>query len=108
MQALALVGERSAALAQYAACRAVLAEELGAEPSAETEALVAHIRHQQPEWNTRREPGRSPERRRLTVPFVGRNREYEALVKAYQWAGSDGVQVVTLLGEAGIGKTRLA
>ncbi len=108
MQALALVSERSAALAQYETCRAVLAEELGLEPSAETETLAARIRDQQLEGKARPEPDRSLERRRLTVPFVGRNREYEALVKAYRRAGSDGLQVVTLLGEAGIGKTRLA
>ena len=103
MQALALSGERSAALAQYETCRAVLQAELGIEPTAETEALAARIRVQQPE-----QPARALAQRRLTLPFVGRNREVEALVNAYQRAGRDGVQVVTLVGEAGIGKTRLA
>jgi DNA-binding SARP family transcriptional activator len=104
MQALALLGERSAALAQYEACRVALEEELGVEPSAETEALVAHIRDQQME----RKPARPLERRRLTTPFVGRKSEHSALVRAYQRALTDGVQVVALVGEAGIGKTRLA
>ena len=103
MQALALSGERSAALAQYETCRAVLQAELGIEPTAETEALAARIRVQQPEHQAH-----ALAQRRLTVPFVGRNREVEALVNAYQRAGRDGVQVVTLVGEAGIGKTRLA
>jgi DNA-binding SARP family transcriptional activator/tetratricopeptide (TPR) repeat protein len=106
MQALALLGERSAALAQYEACRRVLEEELGVEPGAETEALLAHIiRDQQP---GRGQPVRLLERRRLTTPFVGRHSEHGALVRAYQQARRDGVQVATLLGEAGIGKTRLA
>jgi DNA-binding SARP family transcriptional activator/predicted ATPase len=108
MQALALLGERSAALVQYEACRAVLEEELGIEPSAETEALVAHIRDQQMEGGTRRELAPPAGRRRLTMPFVGRKSEHGALVSAYQQARSHGTQVVALLGEAGIGKTRLA
>jgi DNA-binding SARP family transcriptional activator/tetratricopeptide (TPR) repeat protein len=108
MQALALLGERSAALAQYEACRVALEEELGVEPSAETEALAAHIRDQPLVQRARRESARSLERRRLIMPFVGRNSEYGALVRAYQRAGKDGGQVVALLGEAGIGKTRLA
>jgi DNA-binding SARP family transcriptional activator/tetratricopeptide (TPR) repeat protein len=108
MQALALLGKRSAALAQYEACRAVLEEELGVEPSAETGALAARIRDQQLERNTRPEPAPPFERRRLITPFIGRKSEHGALVRAYQQAGSGGAQVVTLLGEAGIGKTRLA
>jgi DNA-binding SARP family transcriptional activator len=44
MAALALSGERSAALAHYEACRRVLAEELGCKPDDETQALYARIR----------------------------------------------------------------
>ena len=39
MRALALGGQRNAALAQYEACRRLLAEELGVEPAPETTAL---------------------------------------------------------------------
>ena len=38
---------------------------------------------------------------------MGRTAEYKTLVKAYRWATSEGVQVVTVQGKAGIGKTRL-
>lgn len=55
MQVLALRGDRSAALAQYETCRAVLAEEFGVSPSAETETLVAYIRHSRPEQPARYE-----------------------------------------------------
>ena len=41
MRALALSGQRSAALAQYETCRRVLAEELGAEPSQETQRCTS-------------------------------------------------------------------
>ena len=44
MQALALQGQRSAALAQYEACRKALAEELGVEPEPETTRLYQGIR----------------------------------------------------------------
>ena len=107
MQALALRGERSAALAQYETCRQVLAEELAAEPSAETEALVARVRAQQLEQQAHPQATAGPARRRLTTPFVGRRREHRALAAAYHHATRAGSQVVALLGEAGIGKTRL-
>lgn len=105
MQALALFGDRSAALAQYETCRLVLKEELGLEPAAQTKTLAARIRDQQLEQQAQRQSN-SP--RRLTTPFVGRHREYEMLVKAYRQASSNTLQVVTLVGNAGIGKTRLA
>ncbi len=108
IQALALQGERSAALAQYGTCRAVPAEELGGEPAEETETLVARIRAQQPARTGQLKPDPAHEHRRLTIPFVGRTHKYEALVNAYQRASQDGVQVVTLEGKAGLGKTRLA
>jgi len=44
MRILAHSGQRSAALAQYKVCRRILAEELGVEPDAETQALYARIR----------------------------------------------------------------
>jgi DNA-binding SARP family transcriptional activator len=44
MQALALDGQRSAALAQYETCKQLLAEELGVEPTPETEMLYEGIR----------------------------------------------------------------
>ncbi len=110
IQALALLDSagRSAALVQYETCRAVLKEELGIEPSVETKSLVARIRKQRSVQRGPRplaHPTRPP---RLTVPFVGRRREHAILVHAYRRACRTGVQVVTLVGEAGIGKTRLA
>lgn len=108
IQALALCGERSAALAQYEACRAVLQEELGLDPSEETEALIRRIRDQRPELKVRHVSERFDERRQLTIPFVGRKSQYETLVKRYQLTESRGLQVVAVVGQAGIGKTRLA
>lgn len=44
MRVLALSGQRSEALAQYDACRQILADELGVEPADETQALAERIR----------------------------------------------------------------
>ncbi|MFO7705426.1 MAG: AAA family ATPase [Halopseudomonas sp.] len=106
MQALAALGERTAALAQYERCRAILAEELCVEPSPETKHLVERIREArlaQPAQQT----ADTTARQRLKIPFAGRQAEYETLIKAYQRAGQQGLQLVTVQGQAGIGKTRL-
>ncbi|MEJ2709218.1 MAG: AAA family ATPase [Anaerolineales bacterium] len=108
MQALALLGERSAALAQYESCKQVLEEELGVQPAVETENLAARIRDQQLERSSPRVPAFPVERQRLMIPFVGRKSEHSELTNAYQRAVHGDAQVVALLGEAGIGKTRLA
>ena len=105
LQALALSGDRSAALAQYATCRRVLMEELGSEPAAETKTLVARIRDQPFEQQAQR---KSDSPHQLITPFVGRHREFETLVNAYRQASRNTLQVVALVGNAGIGKTRLA
>jgi DNA-binding SARP family transcriptional activator len=44
MRALALSGQRSAALSQYLACQRLLEQELGVEPASETTALYEAIR----------------------------------------------------------------
>jgi WD40 repeat protein/DNA-binding SARP family transcriptional activator len=46
IRALALSGQRSRALAQYETCRQVLRQELGVEPSQETEVLAEAIRNE--------------------------------------------------------------
>jgi len=108
MQALALLGEHSAALAQFETCRAELEVELGVEPSAETEALADRIRNHKLEQAGRQALVHLPERRRLRIPFVGRTHEHATLTRIYQRTSNGQAQVIALLGEAGIGKTRLA
>lgn len=106
MQALALRGERSAAIAQYETCRAVLADELGVMPSAETQNLLTRIQNQTHTPAVSLAASR-PSEQRLTIPFVGRKAEVPKLIKTCQQTVSNGLQVVTLSGNAGIGKTRL-
>ncbi len=105
MEALALAGDRGGALAQYQTCCRVLQEELGIEPEATTQTLAARIRDQQVQPKTQ---AQTDFLRRLTTPFVGRHGEYEVLVQAYRRMSSGTLQAVTMVGNAGTGKTRLA
>jgi class 3 adenylate cyclase/tetratricopeptide (TPR) repeat protein len=53
-------------------------------------------------------PGAEGHRRRLDAPMVGRARELDALHRAFERAVSDGsCQLFTILGTAGVGKSRL-
>ena len=107
MQALMLLGERSAALAQYEICRAVLAEELGIDPTAATANLAKQIREAPSVPAVQDQGADTVARRQLKTPFVGRKAESETLRKAYQQARGQGLQLVTVQGKAGMGKTRL-
>lgn len=102
-------GERGQALETYETCRTALRAELNVEPEPDTESLAERIRAQHP---------LSPPTLAAAQPdtavaflenlFTGREAEYEALLERFQRAAAGQPQVVTLRGEAGIGKTRLA
>jgi predicted ATPase/DNA-binding SARP family transcriptional activator len=106
MRLLAARGERTAALAQYNACRRVLNEELNVEPSPETQALAESIRAAAEDAAR---PAPSAARRRnlppQATPFVGREDELAMLGALL---GDPACRLVTLVGPGGIGKTRLA
>ncbi len=100
-------GDRGAALQAYETCRTILEKELQLTPGPETEALVERIRTEAPLY---------PELATATpalplqieLPLVGRSAEHLQLVAAYRTACHSRTQGVALVGEAGIGKTRLA
>ena len=100
MRALALGGQRSAALAQYKTCRRALAEELGAEPAAETTALYEQIKSGP--LNPEHPPYNLPV---LTTSFVGREKELGEIVELLE---NPICRLVTIVGPGGVGKTRLA
>jgi DNA-binding SARP family transcriptional activator/predicted ATPase len=119
MRALALGGQRGAALAQYEACRRQLAEELGVEPSPETTRLYEQIRDGRlgapgPLPSPRREamgslPGfleQEPPHVESTV-FVARERELARLEAQLAPALAGRGRVAFVTGEAGSGKTAL-
>ena len=106
------LGDPTAALQVYATCRAQLAEALQIKPAPETAALAARIRAIQarspassPARSTTVE-GRSPPE--LVAPLTGRSGAFRQLVRSFQQARRGQPQAVLVLGEAGIGKTRLA
>jgi predicted ATPase/DNA-binding SARP family transcriptional activator len=113
MEALFAAGDGAAALRAFEACRRVLQDRLGVEPSSETEALAARIRAEGLSGSTAqhalsRTPGTTGSPRGgLEVPFVGRLEEFGILVAEYHSAREGGARAVAVAGEAGIGKTRL-
>jgi DNA-binding SARP family transcriptional activator len=102
------VGDRGAALRVYADCQAMLAAEFQAVPAPETEALAKRIRSQTPPPSGNLHAAARSSSALLESPLVGREREYTTLRQQYLKTSHHQAQVVVLLGEAGIGKTRLA
>jgi predicted ATPase len=107
MRALALGGQRSAALAQYETCRRIMATELGAEPAAETQALFEQIRAGTLARSAvPPKPTAAPRAQNLPIPlssFIGREREQAEVTRLLSRS-----RLVTLTGVGGCGKTRLA
>jgi DNA-binding SARP family transcriptional activator/predicted ATPase len=107
MRLLALHGQRSAALAQYEACRRALRQTLDVAPSAETTQLYERIRTG--EIGERVEDAApQPVLHNLPVqltPFVGRE---PLLAEIGERLSDPGCRLLTLVGPGGIGKTRLA
>ncbi len=100
MRLLALNGNRSAALRQFHACEKILAQELSAQPVQETRDLYARILRGEVVSNAPRvnlpQDG---------VSFVGRTAELEQLRELLQ---QPGCRMITVTGQGGAGKTRLA
>jgi DNA-binding SARP family transcriptional activator len=121
MQARAAQGDRTGALAVFAATKRLLRTQLDTEPAPETVALAERLRHsirvtpskttaavsrhvmQQPPV-----PRSNSSHDETRISFVGRSSEYTELVGAYETARHGQSQILVLEGEAGIGKTRLA
>ena len=104
MRLLGLSGQRSAALAQYAMARGLLASELGVEPAPETTALYESIRngalgHRATEQVTRESAG--------ATPLVAREHELAKLEGWLDLALAGHGRVALAIGDAGSGKTTL-
>lgn len=101
MRALALNGERTAALAQYAALQRILEAELGVAPAEAIRRLHAHIRDE-----TLPAPPVPPHHLpTYLTPFMGRDAELAQI--AAQLNHRD-CRLLSLVGPGGVGKTRLA
>jgi predicted ATPase/tetratricopeptide (TPR) repeat protein len=108
MLLLAQSGQRNAALAQYERCAQILAEELDAEPDAETQTLFERIQALElmAQEHIRQpvvlQPHNLPQ---PATPFFGRQREMAQVIERIN---NPNCHLLTLLGSGGVGKTRLA
>ncbi|HEX3930967.1 MAG TPA: BTAD domain-containing putative transcriptional regulator [Nocardioides sp.] len=96
ISALAAAGDRSAAVQAFEACRSLLTEELGVDPSADTVATYLHVL----ETAEPTGPARLP---KSGTSFVGRESDLRRLASAASRPG-----LVTVTGPGGVGKSRLA
>ena len=94
--ALDLAGDRSGAVRAFEACREILSEELGIDPSADTTTAYLHVLHGQPT------PGSATRLPGATSSFVAREAELRDLAVACSTPG-----LVTVTGPGGVGKSRL-
>ena len=136
MQLHLAAGNRASAVQAYEACRAILARELNAKPSPETEALAERLHTQVAMVDAmvpRAEPSRAPANEASTAQsaaheparpevarpqvarsqvastaLIGRAVEHLQLVQTYRAAREGAPQAMLIQGEPGIGKTRLA
>ena len=101
--------DRNAALKQYEACVRSLRDELGVDPSPETQALHKRIKSIPPPG-----PSRTDHTNNLPIPltsFIGREREIaelKQLLKGAEVGLQPQTRLLTLTGPGGCGKTRLA
>ena len=112
------LGQRAAALRQYQQCVTVLQRELGVEPELETKQLYQEILRQRttavglPAGRAASPPARPLPRAVLDntlaeTPLVGRDAPLERVHASLRQAEAGSGQIVAILGETGIGKSRL-
>ena len=97
-----LRGDRAAALLAFDRCEQQLKDEVGAQPSAATLALLATIEQSAPVAYSAQVRGALPAAVLRPPRLVGRDAELAALQR-----GLAAGQVVVVVGEAGMGKSRL-
>jgi tetratricopeptide (TPR) repeat protein len=105
-------GRRGAALRQYQQCVSVLARELGIEPEPQTKALYQEILRARPHHRAAVVDTGAPRMERVVAGGLdsttfGRADELAQLDEALAGAVAGTGRVIAILGEAGIGKSRL-
>jgi len=104
----ALIGDRAAAMAQYEQCLLVLERELGVDALPETQAVVqAVLRDQQFQIETSPTLEPRPTMSLFEIPFIGRQELISNLERNFALTARQRWQFIFLIGEPGIGKTRL-
>ncbi|MFN8440055.1 MAG: BTAD domain-containing putative transcriptional regulator [Caldilineaceae bacterium] len=101
MRLQALQGDRAGALRTYHTCAALLASELGIDPSPETQAAHARLLNLETGAKTLLPIHHA-------TRLVGRRTEWGVLQQKWRQATTQGIHFVCVWGEAGIGKTHLS
>jgi DNA-binding SARP family transcriptional activator/predicted ATPase len=107
------LGRRASALRQYQLCLGGLQRELGIEPETATKELYQEILRQRPSPPARNVAATAPrsgaanERLPRELPIVGREVEVGRLRDALDRACGGQGRVVSVIGDAGVGKSRL-
>ena len=96
--------DRAGALRAYHQCMRVLRRELGVDPAAATRELYDHALKAEPLGPARAELPPAAQ----SSSLVGRKREWDRLVECWRLAEQGETRLALLLGEPGIGKSRLA
>jgi len=109
MRLHAAMGERAEALRIYERCRETLHSELGVEPDSTTQALYESLRQGRPlPGGEEIHPQAPREDLQLgELPLVGRRAECRRLLERLTQVRAGRGEIVLILGEAGVGKTRL-
>jgi DNA-binding SARP family transcriptional activator/tetratricopeptide (TPR) repeat protein len=114
VELLSAAGDGEGALLAYEDFRSTLRRALEIEPSPQMRELAGRLREEVEERaslsaSLAHSAATSTPLSALEVPFAGRHEEFGALVSEYHVCVSgEEPRVVTMIGEAGIGKTRLA
>lgn len=95
-------GDRAAAVNAYHRCASLLDRELGIEPDTETRRLLTDLVATAPP-----PPGATVETVVASVGFVGRRDELHTLTAVMEEAFAGSVRAVLVVGEPGVGKSRL-
>jgi DNA-binding SARP family transcriptional activator/predicted ATPase len=104
MRLYALNGDRANALHVYHQCADTLQKEFGEEPGLITQEVYhGLLRNQRLADSPLSTSGIT-----VSPPLIGRESEWNELISAWQRATSSGAYFALLVGEAGIGKSRLA
>jgi len=109
MLALYALGRQHDALARYRSFRALLDDELGLEPTAETRGLEAAILRQDDVTSLLPRPIARPEAPVAgpSIRLLGRKQELEMLEQVARQALDGSFALVQIEGDAGLGKTRM-
>src|SRR5262245_37729263 len=98
------LGDRAAALRAYHRCAEALERDLAVAPGEAIRAMYQQLRAAAPN----RDEGHGKDLPVVKSTFVGRDREWNQLLEAWNTAREGGSHLLLVTGEPGIGKSRLA